>query len=106
MSQGIDMDAVIAELQKPDGWCKNDYGPFALSEGAVCLIGAMARVAGDFPASVEWRVNYGEIPLLKIMHEQFPERMSECSHVADFNDDPATTLDDVLLVCEKARAEQ
>jgi hypothetical protein len=111
MSQSIDMDAVIAELRK--GWCKGSEGVNnALDPTAeVCLLGAVARVLQlDDPQTV-----YGlasDFPFGRIVMEHFSDRLPTAPPklkwwtVTDFNDNRATTVDDVILVVEKARARQ
>lgn len=35
-----------AEVRKPGGWQRGEYGNFGYPEGAVCAVGAIARVVG------------------------------------------------------------
>lgn len=104
----IDMDAVIAELRKPDGWRKEGFGEWDESSGSVCLLGAVRRVSGVEHLIDAWKVDREADGLLTpIVEAHFPERLLGTElDVTSFNDHPDTTLDDVILVCEKARAEQ
>src|SRR4051794_21517307 len=106
----IDFDAVIAELRK--GWRKGGmYG----EDGSACLVGAIDRVLsrkqeGSTRSSSACFVVAGKT-ILPVIREQFPDRLkpyrnSPTNSTARFNDHPDTTLDDVILVCEKARAAQ
>jgi hypothetical protein len=105
MTERIDMDAVIAELRK--GWTKDSAGDWRQATGKVCLLGACRRVAGAQTFPDAWEVDGQAQDLLRpIIREHFPDRMTEAQDVADFNDNWWTTLDDVLMVLEKARAEQ
>jgi hypothetical protein len=107
MSQSIDMDAVIAELRKPNGWMKGDLGSFTASDGPVCLRGAMFRTATKAGLDHEVVTRLERELIDRIILEQYGERVaSDFGAVPRFNDHPDTTLGDVLLVCEKARAEQ
>jgi hypothetical protein len=105
----IDINAVIDELQK--GWRKGDYGDVG-GGGPVCLRGACARVAGLTHS--DDLGDFGETQVDPIfaepIREHVPERVeiaafskSGVPWVPAFNDHPDTTLDDVILVCEKAR---
>lgn len=97
----IDYDAVIAELRKPGGWRKGDYGRWDKPDGAVCVLGACRRVAsrsGLSPLAGERSV---VTTLDGIVQNDYPDR---ASLVDTFNDHPDTTLDDVIAVVEKARA--
>lgn len=97
----VDWDAVIHELKKPNGWIKDSLGFPEDPDGPVCLLGAFARVSSR---------SEGLTTLNKVIGEQFPERLPQptgwYSVVPTFNDHPDTTLDDVILCCEKARAAQ
>lgn len=105
MAESIDWDAVIGELSKPDGWVKGDLGYPNCAEGPVCLRGALMRVCGqqEYLSGVSTEAD-GRLDA--IIREQFPERTGDeewFSAVAPFNDHEKTTLNDVILVCEKAR---
>ena len=97
-------DQVITELRKPNGWIRRSFGAWRKPDGGVCLLGAMRRV-GDDNSLLQPKV------LRAIVLEQFPSRAGSgglgglgCEAIAKFNDHPDTTLDDVIMVCEKARA--
>jgi hypothetical protein len=102
----IDFDAVIAELRSK-GWRKGGmYG----ENGSACLIGAIDRVLARPSSSLEC-FDVARDTVLPVIREQFPDRLkpyrnSPTNSTARFNDHPDTTLDDVILVCEKARAAQ
>lgn len=108
MNKRIDMDAVIAELQKSDGWLQGNIGASEWPNGAVCLRGAIVRVAATtdltFRQVVEWQNRTVE----KVVREQFADRVPTGGGtvIPYFNDHPDTTLNDVILVLEKARAVQ
>jgi hypothetical protein len=74
-------------------------------EGGVCLLGACA-VAGDGIVS---EVNPMVLAMVPVIKEQFADRLQATNYltplhlIADFNDHPNTTEDDVLLVAEKAQ---
>jgi hypothetical protein len=105
----IDFDAVIAELR--NGWRKGGmYG----EDGSACLIGAIDRVLSrkqeNSTRSALTCFQAASEIVLPVIREQFPERIGRYAvpnnPTARFNDHPDTTLDDVILVCEKARAAQ
>jgi hypothetical protein len=106
----IDFDAVIAELRSK-GWHKGGmYG----EDGSACLIGAidrvLARQMGRHSSALACFQAASET-VLPVIREQFPDRLepyrnSPTNGAARFNDHRETTLDDVILVCEKARAAQ
>jgi hypothetical protein len=98
----VDWDAVIATLRA--GWQQGSYGAYESESGAVCLRGAICRVSGIDVGYLNQEV---ERPLLdSILVEQFPDRLTSRGHpwIPGFNDHKDTTLDDVILLCEKARA--
>lgn len=89
----IDMDAVIAELRK--GWIKGK----AYSDEGACLMGACRRV------NFWWSMH----EVRSVVLDQFGDRTGyddDLDPIAEFNDHGDTTLDDVILVLEKARAAQ
>lgn len=102
-----DWDAVIDELNT--NWCKGSLGLPHAQNGPVCLRGAVMRVTGLTQGDVVRVIE--ETYLDPILVEQFPDRAVvlntpgvEPVWVPRFNDHEDTTLDDVILVCEKARA--
>jgi hypothetical protein len=98
-NHGIDWDAVITELQKPNGWRQGSMGEWRQPDDAVCLWGAICRTV----QSVDWTFQSAVTPIIR---EHFPERIGwkhSSWAVPEFNDHHDTTLDDVILVCEKAR---
>jgi hypothetical protein len=99
----IDWDAVIDRLKA--GWRKKAFGYTEQATGGVCLVGAVAYVHQTGSCEeAEWLVK--ESPAPTVVHEHFPERSWDyagADAVEMFNDHPDTTLDDVILVCEKAR---
>lgn len=102
----LDLDAVIDELRKPDGWQKGMCGRFYEPDGSVCLLGAVARVLGLTSADDPY-VLAADLPLVPVIREHFSDRVAFSSNtdvIEDFNDRNETTLGDVILVCEKARA--
>jgi hypothetical protein len=110
MSAFVDFDAVIAELR--NGWHKG--GMYGEDGRSVCLLGAIDRVIarerGSLSSSLDCFVVAGDT-VLPVIREQFPDRLKPDRKapkvgVARFNDHRKTTLDDVILVCEKARAAQ
>jgi hypothetical protein len=75
----IERDAIRVLAER--GWCK---GKFHDAEGRVCMGTA---------------VMFGSGLLNRVISEQFPDRRGG---VIGFNDHPDTTIDDVILVLEKA----
>lgn len=108
-----DWDAVIDELNTK-GWIKSQRrGP----NGEACVLRACQQVTLGNLDEIHYNsdaVRASAASLGPIIREQFPERHS--AYVASddpsgtmsatwrFNDHPDTTKDDVILVCEKARA--
>jgi galactitol-specific phosphotransferase system IIB component len=75
------------------GWVK---GYIEDAQGRVCLLGALSHCSGGIGASTI---------VEKVIVEQYPERYDAAvymNHVARFNDHPDTTLEDVVMVMEKA----
>jgi hypothetical protein len=97
------------------GWIK---GKFEAEDGC-CLEGAIYRATGIFLLEEEGDVyvespklqeSYGEFARLtkvvgKVIAEQYPDRQSNRAwpSIPMFNDAPETTLEDVLLVVDKAQ---
>lgn len=102
-----DWDNVITELRKPHGWVKGTLGSWSWPDGGVCLVGAIRRVLFFNPAGYYvGGMRNAQGVMERIVREQFPERVRHMGGTVTprFNDHPDTTLDDVILVCEKARA--
>lgn len=80
------------EVLAERGWTK---GTLEDANG-VCIIGACLHAYRFFELS----------PIRDVVEEQYPERVKRpgFSPVAAFNDHPDTTLEDVILVLEKAAA--
>lgn len=86
----------IAERLKQRGWKKGSRGN---ALGPNCLMGAnvylpQGQTVSSFRAGI-----------LPVIIEQFPERKDEDGYysVVAFNDHADTTLDDVLMVLDKAQ---
>lgn len=91
----------IRERLLTHGWWKSAFGN---EEGPNCLAGAAIQVRED-------RIDLCYLDgsdLIAVIKEQFPERMRAHTYdvgwgdVTDFNDWSDTTLEDVLLVLDKA----
>lgn len=100
MSSNVARDAI--EVLRTKGWTKGNYS----ESGKHCAIGALA-VAMNEGSNLDI-FSYGLVeksPLAiqvgKIAKEQFPDRTSK-GYVTVFNDHEDTTLDDVIMVFEKA----
>lgn len=98
------------------GWCQYD---FEGSDGRVCALGAWRRSQNlpiltsclDLPyiTMITQRQEEWAREFVSVGREQFPELSwmlnDSASHdVAEFNDDPGTSVDDVLLIMEKIEA--
>lgn len=91
------------EVLKTVGWGK---GLYVSSDGKRCLMGAISRASITQPMS---NVRRTLTNIEDIILEQFPERFISLGAITpNFNDHPDTTLEDVILVLEKAaiRAEE
>lgn len=90
----------IERLQQ-GGWWRG-FGSGSSGGGKYCYLTALGWESVDELEEARDRAE-------KIIREQFPERCVEGAGsvftVTDFNDHPDTTLDDVLLVLEKAAIE-
>jgi hypothetical protein len=102
-----------SEYLRRHGWCQ---GIFEGEDGRVCALGAWRRSQNlpiltsclDLPviekityAQEEWAQKF-----VFVGQEQFPHLLwmlgdSASNEVAEFNDNPETSVDDVLLVMEK-----
>jgi hypothetical protein len=84
-----------AQRLKKYGWTQGTYGGVA---GPNCLLGALSQLQADA------LIVSG---LAEVIQEQYPDRAlinvpAGFGVVVDFNDHPDTTLDDILLVLDKA----
>ena len=90
------------------GWTKDTFSD---ETGRHCLQGALYEAHGLEAASERaWRPVQGDFAddvrlLNRVIEEQYPERMGAVG-VSRFNDHPETTLDDVVLVLEKAAVQR
>lgn len=108
---------VRSHLSRRENWYKGGYSPKGvegISDGCVCLLGAVHLVAnpdGDFRRQgVDHAIELTfEEALGKCVPEQFQNDCGDfvMARAAGFNDDPATTHEDVLKVldCAIARLE-
>lgn len=86
----------VAERLEQRGWLQGTSGP---EEGPNCLMAANRLTNGKDQDQIRKFVN----DVRPIIVEQFPERVAfECFGVAQFNDHPNTTFEDVILVLDKA----
>jgi hypothetical protein len=92
-------DAAARYLQDK-GWQKGSSG----GQGyPACLVGAICEVAEESVSQIGTEV-FKQIS--DVITEQYPEYagrvQAPCANIAVFNDDRKTTLEDVLLVLDKA----
>ena len=126
----VDWDEVIERIKA--GWCKRHYHLTRQPDGQelVCLLGAGWRTLGYTGKTVYDEDLGREVPIIRtpsgtdpvighqlgpIIIEMFRDRVQEYLDdprhtmprvVSIFNDHPDTSRDDVIAVCEKARAKQ
>lgn len=95
----MNWDGAIDHVRR--GWIKGYY--FG-EDGGVCLVGGLSAASQRDVASVERDLEDSVLPA--IIREQFPARAEGIGTdlIESFNDHEDTTVDDVILVLEKARA--
>lgn len=102
----MNWDDVIDRLRH--GWTK---GTLMNAQGEVCLIGAMREIElfNRWSSFDHAKVQRHVAVLAPHIREHFPDRdvrkISDWSACVDFNNHPLTTLDEVIAMCEKARAD-
>lgn len=111
------MNQVIDVLQS--GWGKKSY--YNEDTQSYCVLGAIASAYGGltrYPmaSAAYWTMSSETVQVVhdskeflaiaKVIQNNYPERVNlDDFDVAVFNDHRDTNIDDVILVCEKARAQ-
>jgi hypothetical protein len=97
----------MLEYLREHGWCK---GKLSLPGGQVCLRGARYLTRGELGTAGLLTSSTLDLydAITEIIRAEFPGRIDPewgvFSHVAEFNDHPATTWADVEMVLEKVAA--
>jgi hypothetical protein len=87
--------AAKAMIETPETWIKNEFE----AEGCYCALGAVSMVlTGDADYDKNWYIGSTDKVALALA-AQLPDRFA---YVSDFNDDPATTHNDVLQLFDRA----
>jgi len=95
----------MMESIKEKGWIKGEVGS---NEKGYCMMGHLMHCTSAlFQPKPEVSFIDAEDILVDIIKEQFPERIQSgindhLTDVARFNDHPATTIDEVIIILEKA----
>jgi hypothetical protein len=95
MSLKDDLIAARALIDTPEKWVKGKYEV----NGCYCAMGAVSMaVTGSADYDSNWYVNYAD-KVVAALDNRLPARFPD---VAAFNDDPATTHNDVLQLFDRA----
>lgn len=95
------LDKMIGYLRQ--GWCKHELED---RHGNVCLYGAFARATTGSTKSIFQSNDWQRSPVMKAMEKAIRATGYEgypAYPIAGFNNEPATTLADVIAVCERAK---